>query len=231
MIVEEPPYDLVFVFADADAKALFDQVVERGQQYCVSSFRWRSIRDPLRDNLRTDPLGILHPFLAEQPKVLLLWDHHGSGAEHRDPAEVEAEVLATLMGAGVEEGDALACAFRPEVEAVLVPVWDRVRQLMAQKREQLPPPDTEILALAQRRFRRMGIPDSVGEALTSNPKEMFEALLGILNLRFSAAVFEEMGRELSIPTMKDDDTTNRVLLKLVEWFPPAAPLPGLSQAD
>ncbi len=197
--------------------------LSEGKTYCISPFRWRSIRDPLRDNLRTDPLGILRPFLSQQPKVVLLWDHHGSGAEHLPPAEVEAQVVETLGRAGVSAEDALACAFQPEVEAVLAPVWERVSQAMAEKRGQHAPSNAEILEKARQQFARVAIPDSVNAALQANPKEMFEALLRTLNLRFSSAVFQELGQQLSIPGMKDEPTMHRVLHKLAEWFPPPPP--------
>jgi hypothetical protein len=225
VIVEEPPYDLVAVFADADAKALFEELIERGQERsCIHEIRWRSLRDPMRDTVRADPLQILRPFLGPNPpRVMIVWDHDGSGAEDRAPADVEAEVCTKIVQCGAPHDGVRAVALVPEVEAVFEPVWARVKEVLARIRDQMSPADDEVFVEARKRWnvRRGPFPGDVATALRDRPKEMLEALIWILNLRFSSSLFTALGREVSIPGVKGNTAAAQALGVLVDWFPPA----------
>jgi len=75
VIVEEPPYELLAVFADADAQAFVERLVERGQErQCLRPFRWRSRRDAMRDGLVARPVDVVSALLPAglQPRVLLV---------------------------------------------------------------------------------------------------------------------------------------------------------------
>jgi len=77
MIVQEPPYDLVALFADLDMQKLSEALIERGQEprrRCVREIRWRSQRDPRRDTVWREPDRALAPFLGMDALFLPAWD-------------------------------------------------------------------------------------------------------------------------------------------------------------
>jgi hypothetical protein len=89
MIVRDPPYDLVALFSDLDMQKLFEELVERGQEpgrRCARRFRWRSLRDPRRDTVWSQPERVLLPFIGTGCSFLIAWDHSGSGRESESRA-------------------------------------------------------------------------------------------------------------------------------------------------
>lgn len=227
MIVDEPPFELAVVFADADAQALVSRLIERGQQRgCLRPFRWLSRRDAMRDSFVTRPRDVVELLVdrraTPRPRVMLLWDHAGSGREGDAPEVVEAEMRSAL-GALVQPSELCIAAFVPEVEVCLIPVWARVKQVMAQHRDRLPPDDSAVLRAAVRLQRRERRPKPLAAdfdvAARESPKEIFEGLLADLNLRSGSRHFEDLANALSIPALKQDTALGRVAEALVRWFP------------
>lgn len=228
MIVEDPPYELVAVFADADAQRFVGRLIERGQErQCLRAFRWRSVRTPLRDTLVSRPETVLAPYRrlpGPKCRYLLLWDHQGCGLDPRSAEDIERRVREDLIRTGLPEDDLVAACIEPELEVLLGPVFDRVRSLLARKRGCEPPPDddqilTKARWIEQRRPSSRVTVDSSATAMTTCPKEWFEALLSVLNLRRSPALFEELGDSLSIPDLKRVRAAALVASRLEEWFP------------
>ena len=223
MMVDEPPYDLVAVFADADAKILFEALIERAQKSgLIRPIRWRSIRDPRRDAFRVDPVALITPFRREAGcRFMFSWDHVGSGREELLPSESEEEVRTLLRRAGFADDITLVVAFMPEVEAVLVPVWARTKEIVASIREELAPPDDLVLVYARRlaKQKRIQLPADPNAAIRQNPKEMLEGVVSAVQLRWSASVFEKIGRQVSIPAVMVSTDANRIFSQLQLWFP------------
>jgi hypothetical protein len=221
VIVTDPPYDLVALFADAEMQQFVERVIERGQQRkCLRSFRWRSLRDPRRDPMCHRPHAVLQPYLAGTARLLLLWDHEGSGWERRSPPEAESEVGRLLAQNGVGQERILAIAFQPEFEAALVPAWPAVKTVLARRRDVPAPSDEQVLDFAQSRS-----PDPAGstfaECLAQRPKELLHAVTRRLGLRVSPALFGWLAHDLSIPALKVPGSCfARLAGQLVAWFPP-----------
>lgn len=224
MIVDEPPYDLVAVFADADAKMLFEELIERAQQSRIlRPIRWRSIRDPRRDAFRVDPLAIIAPFRRlEGCHFFFSWDHSGSGRENISAGESEEEVLALLRRSAITDDKTLVVAYTPEVEGILVPVWTRTKDVISGIREEIPPPDDLVLEYARRHARqnRIKLPDDAHQALQEYPKEMLVGLVAAVQLRWSASVFQQIGRQVSLTALRNNQHVDRIFLRLSTWFPP-----------
>ncbi|HEV7669355.1 MAG TPA: hypothetical protein VGS22_12590 [Thermoanaerobaculia bacterium] len=219
MIVDDASCELVALFADLDAQKLFERLVERGQEsarQCVRTFRWRSVRDPRRDPVWSDPVAALRPFLALDIRYLIVWDHRGSGAEKLSTAESEARVFERLEQAGVQRDRVLPIALAPELESAFVPVWDRVKQSLASRRKRPVPNDREILQAAR---RRNPLPDDFDSALAAAPKEVVAGLFDVLQLRRSAVLYEGLGDEISLPRMKTHLALTRIAETLATWFP------------
>lgn len=226
--MSEPPYNLVAVFADADAKALIEQLIERGQERaCISQFRWRSIRDARRDAFRADPVSVVRPFIGFAGcRFLLSWDHWGSGRDSEPIIDVEEEVVEMLRRTGIAEERVEAVAYEPELEHLIAPTWPRVKQILADLRSTQPPSDEDIFANAanRARTRRQPYPESFENALSRRPKSLLRSLIRLLSLRPSSNLFERLGRELSIPDIKYDTQASRISSRLEEWFPTTEPI-------
>lgn len=224
MIVEEPPYDLVVLFADLDAQRLISGLIERGQERnCIRQIRWRPIRDPRRDVIHLVQENRLRPLLERQDRqtrVVLVWDHEGSGREADAPQDVESQTVQQLVTSGFREDHVTAVAIYPELEAVLLPAWDRVKQILSAERGLLAPTDDEVRREAAR-FTYQGIPDDAATALSVRPKEMFLALVRLVRLRHSAVLYQRLGLQLSIPQLKREGSALlRLLENLAEWYSP-----------
>jgi hypothetical protein len=219
MIVRDPPYELVALFADLDAKVFFEQLIERGQQSgCLRPFRWLSLRDSRRDTVWRSPQSALAPLHRGGCRLFLSWDLAGSGAEDDGPDKTEEHARTELQRSDIPRKDILTACFEPELEKVLGVVWDRVKEVVASVRDQSPPDDARILAKARIRASSTGT-CGMQEALRRKPKEIFEGLVAAVQLRSKADLLETLGRKLSIPALKRDSSLFKVASQLAGWFP------------
>jgi len=222
MIVREPPYDMVGLFADLDMQNFFEALIERGQDHrrgCSRPIRWRSLRDPRRDTVWREPERVLGPFLDQQTRFLVVWDHQGSGAEKRDPEKVEARVEDRLKEQGVPAANVMALALVPELETLFRPVWDRIKKLVCRERGMLPPDDALILERAKRYDPGLSFPADPQQALDEQPKEMFGALVAIARLRRAAPLYRRIGERVSLRRLKNHAAAARLARHIASWFP------------
>jgi hypothetical protein len=214
MIVDEPPYELVALFADEDARRFVMRIIERGQQRkCLRPFRWRAIRDARRDTVARVAETVLRPFSRDAAcRYLVMWDRDGSGREAESALVAQDKVVSAMAGAGIDRERVTAVCLEPELETVLAPVWTSALRMLAARRGRSPPPDAEILA-------HLG-PGAMQEWLLAHPKETLDAALRVLNLRHSPALFEDIGEQVSIPDLKAAVAVERFTSALLRWFPP-----------
>lgn len=220
MIVGEPPYELVALFADADTKEFFRVVLERAQEPgrgCVRPFRWRDIRDPRRDPVCREPARDLRPFATADCRFLIVWDHQGSGYENDSPSVAETTATRSMQAIGVSEDRVLAVALEPEFERLMLPVWPKVKQVVGSERSVAAPEDERIFTEAKKRFANRA--EAVDEARAQAPKEWMQALIALVGLRSAPALFGKIGRQVSLPALKRDDPAQRVAEALARWFP------------
>jgi hypothetical protein len=224
--------ELFVVVADADVEKLIDRVLKRGvQRKCLRSLRWVIRREPMRDpGVRQSPLRAVPDLKPGCGKLLVILDHRGCGKDVETPDTVEAELREKVLRAGFGVDDAKCVVLEPELEEVLVPVWDRVAELMAVKRRAKAPSPSQIMA-------RLGLSADdetpVHEAwrawLAQQPKECFLGLLRSLNLRHQPALYDEIAREVSLPALKEGRAGRRLGDVLVEWFGAPRALSGGDQ--
>lgn len=222
MIVQEPPYDLVALFPDLEMQKLFEAWIERGQEprrRCVHELRWRSLRDPRRDTVWSQPERALQPFFQFQCRFLVVWDHHGTGLESSTPEDVEQQVVQRLGRLGVSRERVLAIALQPELERLLVPVWQKVKWIIGRERGIDPPEDAAIFTKAREISAPARAAADFDQLLERHPKETFEALVRLLRLRRAAPLYAEIGAQASLPAVKQDLTASRIALALKGWFP------------
>ena len=223
MIVQEPPYDLVALFSDLEMQKLFEALIERGQAQgrdCTRPFRWRSLRDPRRDTVWRQPEASLLPFLRTDCRFLILWDHHGSGREELEPSRAEERVAERLESAGVIRDRILAVAFDPELECLFRRIWPRIKELIAAERGGAVPENAEVLAEAHRSHPDLRIAQPFEDVLSSNPKELFEALVRLMRLRRTAPLYEKIGAQVSLQGVKREEAALRIAKAISAWLPP-----------
>lgn len=222
MIVEEPPYDLVALFSDSDMQKLVERLIERGQERksCTRPFRWRSVRDPRRDTVWREPDRALQVFFRTDSRFLIVWDHQGSGSETLTSEKIETRVVSRLTTLGVPENRVLAVAFNPELEISFRKVWPRVKRVVSDRRGMEAPEDLMILDEARKHLPRLEFSESFEEALAHTPKELFEALVRLVRLRQSPALYEEIGSRVSLQGFKAEPALSRIASAIASWFPP-----------
>lgn len=224
VIVQEPPYDMVALFSDLEMQKLFERLIERGQtgRDCTRPFRWRSLRDPRRDTVWREPDRPLAPFLRMDCRLLIVWDHQGSGFEARPSSEIESMAVQRLAGAGIPQDRVLAVAFQPELEVAFLPAWSRVKRVVADQRKISPPEDSAILLDARESAPKLRIPEDFDAALARYPKEIFEALVRLVRLRRAPDLYTRIGDKASLRALKSESAILRIATTISSWFPPSA---------
>ena len=157
------------------------------------------------------------PIASPNLRYLIVWDQHGSGAEHESVEEIERKVVERLAVSGVRPSDVLAVILKPELEVVFAPVWDRVKQIVGTQRGRLPPSDEQIVAEARK--RNAGVPNDFEAALRRFPKEIFGALSSLMQLRRAAPLYTKVAENLSLRRLKEGDAVNRIAFTISGWFP------------
>lgn len=223
MIVQEPPYDLIALFADLEMQKFFEALIERGQEparRCIHTVRWRSLRDPRRDTVWREPERALAPFLKMDVRFLIVWDHHGSGFETAPANEIALKTIQRLKSRGLAEENVFAIAIDPELECLFYPVWDRVKRIISSERSLKPPTDEMLLESARKAHPRTITTESAEAALRANPKEIFDALVVThTRLRRAAPLYRKIGAEVSLPAVKRRSPAEGIVGALRTWFP------------
>lgn len=192
--------DLVMLFADADAQRFVTTLIERGfERGCLRSIRCESIRDPMHDaGVARASATTLAPYLGMPTcRFVVVLDHHGAGHDTRASGAIESDVAEALERAGVNRERVLVVVLEPELEVTLVPVWERVLELLADKRGAAP----------------ASIPMD-----PRDPKGSWEGALRAYRLKASPALFAELAQSLSLTRLKEGATLERLSRRLVSWF-------------
>jgi hypothetical protein len=201
--VPDDIYDLVCLVADADSARFLDAVIRRGtERRCLAPIRWKVVNDPMKDSsVVRSADSKLRPFArAPLPRIVVLWDHHGSGREAENPADVESSVVALVARTGFPAKNILAIAAVPEFETILGPVWEKVTFHLAH-------------------------PGSArGPAVPFDPDDPKRSLMQVArdaNVRWGPRIFSALGERLSIPELKNSMIGRRFADRLEAWFPGA----------
>jgi len=196
----EPP-DLVVLLADQDTRRFVESVIDRGmKRRCLPPVRIEYVIDPMKDSSvvrRADALlraCVRRPW----PRVVVIWDHHGSGRQRESSATVEADVLALVERNGFPRDNILTLAVDPELEVLLGPVWesvlDALRDIGAKPR-----PQVAFSAL--------------------DPKKSLEMAAVTARVKLAPHVFSALGGRVSIRDLKRSEIGERLSRQLETWFP------------
>lgn len=205
--------DLLVYTADADALALMRALLARPVALQIRAITFDIERHPQRD------AGMVQsgPELARikkkrYHKALLIWDHHGSGRDHKQtPNEVEQDVQARLDSV-TWRGNSAVTVLVPELEQWL---WFGEGALARHCGVAL----AQLNVWAEERADKLARP--VAELKAKQPKELFEHIMrDRLKRTISPRDFEEIGKLISVRRLLACDSFSSVLTTLRGWFPP-----------
>lgn len=148
---------------------------------------------------------------GQYDKVLLLWDHHGSGKEHRyTPEQVKDEIADRLDRYSWSNNHAIGILV-PELEQ-----WLWHCDVALANYFQLP--SSQLDEWIKIRSEEVKIePDKLKE---NSPKELFEYVVKIkLKRTISPRDFEEIGKIASVKSLMSCATFSSIAQSLTRWFP------------
>lgn len=225
MIVVGPPYDLIVLFADLDARAFFCEIINRAEQmHCIRPLKWLPVSDTMHDALCKCPERALGPYLRSPAHFLMVWDHDGSGCEMETVETSEKCAENALIRCNVSENRVCGVALHPELEGIMVRyAYERTKEKLAELRKTQPPLDDEVFrrackVLATDHPKRRQ-PSSLNEARDKYPKEVLKAICSLLRLKYGAELMQDTLGKLPLGLLKQDRAFLRITTCLQTWFP------------
>lgn len=204
--------DLFVYVADADAMAFMRAILKRPRALGTSQIAFDIDRHPMRDSgMVQNGAELVRSKKGKYRKILLMWDHHGSGRERRQtPDEVAIEIQARLDACSWS-GNSIVSVLVPELEQWL---WFCESTLADHCRVSI----SQLCHWQDEQAHKLG---TTAEALkASQPKELFEHIMRVkLKQTISPRDFEEIGTRASITKLRDCDSFLRIATILRTWFP------------
>jgi len=141
----------------------------------------------------------LRPFARRPwPRIVVIWDHHGSGREREFPVAVQEDVLALVERTGFPRDHILTLAVDPELEILLGPAWETVLDALRDIGSQ-PRPEVVFSTL--------------------DPKGSLEMAAVKARVKLAPHIFSQLGGWVSIPALKQSEIGGRLSCQLETWFP------------
>lgn len=200
--------DLVILVADRDMEQAVDKAVRRAQALGIRSIDFEIFLHQYHDNgCRTASLDVLRPLADKYQHALVLFDHEGSGAEHRSLDEVEAHVRNDLEINGWQDR-AHVIAIDPELEIWMWSNSPEVDRALGWSGRQ--PPVRDWLTSKGFEIQSNGKP--------TRPKEALHRALREVRKQPSPALFAQVAEKASFARC-----TDRSFLRFCDilrtWFP------------
>lgn len=204
--------DLLVYVADADALGFLRSILMRHQSLGMRAISFDIERHPQRDaGMVQSGAELTRMRKGRYAKAVLIWDHHGSGRDHRQaPQAVMAELQDKLDSFTWRDNSAVHVLV-PELEQWL---WFCEAALVAH---------CDITSNQLQRWladRSDKVGRSVEQLKSSQPKELFEHILRErLRRTISPRDFELIGRRASVKALMACDSFRALAETLRAWFP------------
>lgn len=201
--------DLIILVPGKDEQEALDGLLkERCESLGMAAIGYDFLVSNQRDpGCYQDAHALLRPYLARAEHALVVFDHYGSGQDHREAVEVETEVEGRLSDNGWNDR-AKAIVLRPELETW---VWSRSPRV------------DEILGWHGRNpSLRSWLRDHgywpEGHDKPPQPKRSLLAALREIRRPQSPRLFRRLAERVSLTHCRDDafDQLSRLLR---HWFP------------
>jgi len=142
---------------------------------------------------------------------LLLWDHHGSGRDHKQKPDQVAQDIQGKLDSFTWSGNSATTVLVPELEQWL---WFCENAVAAH---------CGVTALQLQQWvdeRASKLGKSVEELKNQQPKELFEHVVRErIKRTISPRDFEEIGRRASVSALLACDSFSAIAQTLRAWFP------------
>jgi len=207
--------DLYVLTADADAEAFMRSILTRHGALAIRPISFDIHRFPGRDSgmVKEGPeIARVLVSKTEYSKLLLLWDHHGSGWESRSADRAVTQIEERLAGV-TWAGRSSAVVLVPELEEWL---WECLPSI----RSHLGLREAEFSALAEEAAVKLSKP--LDRCKRDLPKELFEIVLYRKSRRRPLPEdFKKLGASADVTRLRTNDRFARLSAILQSWFPVA----------
>lgn len=205
--------DLFVLTADSDAQALIRSLLRRHEDLQIRSISFEVQRYAGRDSgmVREGPeIARAMVKKSEYQRLILVWDHHGSGWHALGAEQAVARIEKRLDGVTWENRSA-AVVLMPELEEWLWHCPASLAGLLGLSK-------AEFDALAARFAGEQDMP--LARCSREAPKELFEAVLHHKERRKPLPEdFEKLGSSADLTDWTGSETFARLLGILRRWFP------------
>ena len=109
--------DLLVYVADADALAFMKAILERPPALGIRPISFDIERHPMRDaGMVQSGAELVRMKKGRYHKALLMWDHHGSGRDHRQTPDVVSHEIQSKLDSFTWRENSAATVLVPELE-------------------------------------------------------------------------------------------------------------------
>lgn len=204
--------DLLLYVADADAQAFMESILRKPQALSIRPLNFHIERHPQKDSgMVQSGAELARMKKKEYQKVLLLWDHHGSGQDHKQsPEEVQNGIQKKLDSFTLSNHSAVFILV-PELEQWL---WFCENALLAHYKIAA----SHLLSWIEEHAKKLGC--SMEELKSNHPKELFEHIMRYrLKRTISPRDFKEIGKRAGINELMRCANFQAIVKVLQRWFP------------
>lgn len=204
--------DLLVYVADADALAFMRAVLERPQALGIHPVDFDIERHPMRDSgMVQSGAELVRMKKGKYQKALLMWDHHGSGRDHKQTPEMVEQEIQNRLDAFTWSGSSAVVVLVPELEQWL---WFCENALAAHYGVST----DQLIQWQSEQADKLGITSDSLKA--EQPKELFEHMMrNRLRRTISPRDFEEIGKRASIARLLECASFLAIAEILRGWFP------------
>jgi hypothetical protein len=204
--------DLLVFVADADAQAFMRGILEKPKALGIRSISFDIDRHPLKDPgmVQTGP-ELTRMKKEDYQKVLLMFDFHGSGRDHRETYGELREQMQARLDSLTWTGNSSVAVLVPELEC-----WCWFCENAMRRHYKIT--ENNMVQWTSQQAKRLGM--SVDDLKLQQPKELFEYVVkGCLRRTISPRDFHEIGRLASIRALLACDSFQSIFSALRGWFP------------
>jgi hypothetical protein len=204
--------DLLLYVADADAWAFMKSILEKPRALGIRLVTYDIKRHPMRDSgMVQSGAELVRMQKNRYDKALMIWDHHGSGRDHKKTPEAVQDEIQDKLDAFTWKDNSAVCILVPELEQW---VWFCESALLAHYNVTA----AQLNCWIEERSRQLKMTESEVKAL--QPKELFEFVVrDRLNRTISPRDFEEIGKRAGIKNLMTCTSFQTILERLRTWFP------------
>lgn len=205
--------DLLVYVADADALAFMRSMLNKHQAIGIRAISFEIERHPQRDaGMVQSGAELARMKKGRYGKALLMWDHHGSGREHRQTPSQVADDIQAKLDAYTWSGNSAITVLVPELEQWL---WHCENAVV----DYCGVTPAQLVEWTEEYAQKMKC--SVETLKHEHPKELFEYVMREkLKRTISPKDFEEIGRRAGIRGLMACDSFRSIVDVLRHWFPP-----------